>query len=68
MKTLMILAAVSIFSFSTAAAQACDGMKDHNRGADSQAKNDSGKAGGKAAGKTKDEAKPGQPDNGASKS
>jgi hypothetical protein len=65
MKTLMILAAISIFSFSTAAARACDGMKDH---ADTQAKNENGKADGKGNSKAKDDAKSRKPDNGTNKS
>jgi len=55
MKKLMILAVLSVFSLSAAAASACDGMKGHEKAsADTQAKNDSGKAGktekGKASG------------------
>jgi hypothetical protein len=65
MKTLMILTVLSAFSFSTAAARACDGMRDHEKSADTQAKNENGKA----AGKTKKNAdKPAQQDNGTSKS
>lgn len=44
MKKLMALAIVSVFSLSAAAASACDGMKGHDRAADSQAKNENGKA------------------------
>jgi opacity protein-like surface antigen len=52
MKKLMILAMVSLFSlFTAAAASACDGMKGHETGAGSQAKNDSGKAKGEGKGK-----------------
>jgi len=41
MKKLMILAVLSVFSFSAAAASACDGMKGHEKSGDAtQAKND----------------------------
>ncbi len=41
MKKLLILAVLSVFSFSAAAAFACDGMKGHDKASsDSQAKND----------------------------
>jgi hypothetical protein len=39
MKKLIILGALSVFSFSAAAAVACDGMKDH-QGSDTQAAKD----------------------------
>ena len=67
MKKLMALAIVSVFSLSAAAASACDGMKGHEKAADSQAKNESGKT---DKGDTK--AKPGttksRADEGANKS
>jgi hypothetical protein len=47
MKKLMALAIVSVFSLSAAAASACDGMKGHDKAADSQAKNENGKAASK---------------------
>jgi hypothetical protein len=65
MKTLVVLSALSIFSFS-AAAQACDGMRDHDKSdTQSQAKNESGKSASKAK---KDSAKQGQTESGANKS
>jgi hypothetical protein len=71
MKKLMILAIISLFSLSAAAASACDGMKDHDRGTDTQAKNETGKAGGKSD-KADTKIKPGgtksRTDEGASKS
>jgi len=67
MKTLMVLAALSGFSLTTAAASACDGMRDHDKSSDTQAKNENGKSAGKAKSKT-DAAKPGTQDNGSSKS
>ena len=60
MKKLITLAAVSLFTLSAAAASACDGMKDHDRGSDTQAKAD-----GKA--KTKQDTKP-RGDTGTNKS
>jgi len=45
MKTLMVLTVLSAFSLSAAAARACDGMRDHEKGGDTQAKNENGKAG-----------------------
>ena len=73
MKKLMILAMVSLFSLSTAAAaSACDGMKGHESGAGSQAKNDSkndsGKAGGKSDGKAKAGGSTSRTEDGANKS
>jgi len=66
MKTLMVLAVVSAFSLSTAAARACDGMRDHDKSSsDTQAKNENGKATSKPK---KEAAKPGTQDNGSSKS
>jgi hypothetical protein len=53
-RNLIAVAIAAMFSFSAAAASACDGMKDHRAGGDSQAKNETG---GKAAAKSKD--KPG---------
>jgi len=50
-RNLIAIAIVAVFSFSAAAASACDGMKDHRAGGDTQAKNENG---GKAAAKTKD--------------
>src|SRR5256885_15033157 len=50
-RNLIAIALAAVFSFSAAAASACDGMKDHRASGDSQAKNDNG---GKAAAKTKD--------------
>ncbi len=48
---LIALAIAAVFSLSTAAASACDGMKDHRATGDTQAKNENG---GKAAAKTKE--------------
>ena len=45
MKTLMVLTVLSAFSLSAAAASACDGMRDHEKGGDTSAKNESGKSG-----------------------
>jgi hypothetical protein len=54
MKKLIMLAVVSLFAFSAAAASACDGMKGHeSASADPQAKNDAAKSGAKTNGKTK---------------
>ena len=50
-RNLIALAIAAVFSFSAAAALACDGMKDHRASGDTQAKNESG---GKTAAKTKD--------------
>ena len=51
-KNLLALAIASVFSFSAAAASACDGMKDHaSANGDTQAKNESGKT-AKAKSKT----------------
>jgi len=64
MKTLMTLAVLSVFSFS-AAAYACDGMRDHEKSSDTQAKSDSAKS----AGKTKREgAKPRPSEDGTTRS
>jgi len=49
-RNLIALVIAAVFSFSAAAASACDGMKDHRAGGDTQAKNESG---GKAAAKSK---------------
>jgi|SwirhisoilCB2_FD_contig_31_18720023_length_272_multi_6_in_0_out_0_1 hypothetical protein len=50
-RNLLALAIAAVFSFSAAAASACDGMKDHaSAGGDTQAKNETG---GKAPAKTK---------------
>lgn len=69
MKKLMILAMVSLFSLCTAAAaSACDGMKGHESGAGSQAKNDSGKASGKSDGKAKAGGSKSRTEDGATKS
>ena len=45
MKKLLILAVLSVFSFSAAAASACDGMKGHDKTTSdsTQAKKDKGK-------------------------
>ena len=66
MKTLMVLTVLSIFSLTTAAARACDGMRDHEKSGDAtQAKNENEKSSGKTK---KNAAKPAPQDNGSSKS
>jgi len=50
-RNLIAIAIAAVFSFSAAAASACDGMKDHRASGDTQAKNENG---GKAAAKAKD--------------
>jgi hypothetical protein len=64
MKALMTLTAVALLSISTAA-YACDGMKDHERSEDAQAKNDHAKDKTKAKA---DAPKPRQPESGATRS
>jgi hypothetical protein len=75
MKTLLFLAGVSISGLSVSSvARACDGMKDHQSAADTQAQNDradkaDGKSNGKAGGKaSKASGKAQRSDNGATKS
>jgi hypothetical protein len=65
MKKLMMLAVLSVFSFSAAAASACDGMKGHDKSGDAtQAKNEkAAKSGKDKAGATKSRS-----DEGANKS
>ena len=71
MKKLIMLAVVSLFAFSAAAASACDGMKGHeSASADTQAKNDSAKGGSsaKSNGKTKAGGTKSRSEDGANKS
>ena len=68
MKTLMALTVLSVFSFS-AAAYACDGMRDHEKASDPQAKADGKADGAKSQGKAKrGGAKPRPSEDGASRS
>lgn len=52
MKKLLVLSMLSAFSLSTAAAYACDGMKDHKAGGEAS-KGDSPSANAKKESKTK---------------
>jgi hypothetical protein len=68
MKTLMALTVLSVFSFS-AATYACDGMRDHEKSSDTQAKADGKADNAKSPGKAKrGGTKPHPSEDGASRS